>query len=267
VSFIDDANVTALDPTTYTATLAPEWRSMLDIHGGYVAAIAARAIELALDDPERALRSHTTQFIRPAHAGPITIHLDRTHTGRTTAFVRLLVTQDNRPILQSTAIAATNRPGLQFNELTVPPAATTPPPRDAERFVGPEPGLHFAQLDVRFKPGLRLFGAHPRAHVAGWISPIDPTEAITLPWLICAADVMPPSMNFRTDQAVQAATINMDVQLTNPTPAAALAAGQPLYADINCAVSADGYCTEDAAFWAPNGQLLATARQVRLAGA
>jgi acyl-CoA thioesterase len=74
-------------------------------------------------------------------------------------------------------------------------------------------------------------------------------------------------MNFRTDHAVQAATINMDVQLTNPTPANALPAGQSLYADINCAISADGYCTEDATFWAPDGQLLATARQVRLAGA
>ena len=82
MTFIDDAGLAPLDATTYGATLAPTWRSMLDLHGGYVAAITARAVELTVDDPSPALRSFTTQFIRPAKAGPVTVAIDVTKAGR-----------------------------------------------------------------------------------------------------------------------------------------------------------------------------------------
>ncbi|MCB1001760.1 MAG: thioesterase family protein [Acidimicrobiales bacterium] len=266
MTYLDDARVTPVDETHYQASLSPAWRSMLDIHGGYVAAIAARAIEMSLDDPTRPLRSYNAQFLRPARAGEITIHIDTVRSGRTAAFVRGTVTQDNRPVLTATAIAGSDKDGLTFTEVPPPAGATNGPPADATRFVGTEPGLHFAQLDLRFEPGLTIFGGHPRARVAGWLRPLDPAEMISLPWMICATDVMPPSMVFRTDRAVQAATIDMAVQLVRSQPSALVPPGTFVYAESICSISAEGYSVEDATFWSPDAQLLATSRQVRLAG-
>jgi acyl-CoA thioesterase len=266
VSFIDDTNLTPVAATTYLATLDPAWRSMLDIHGGYVAAIVARAVELAVDDPDRALRSFTVQFIRPAHAGDVTIAVDITRTGRSASFVRAVVAQDERPVLTAAAILGTSRSGLAFSEIPPPPAALTAPPVDAERFTGGDPGAHFAQLDLRLEPGLTIFAGNERAHVAGWLGPPEGSDAITLPWLICATDFMPPSMVFRTDHPVQAATIDMAVQLVCSDPGRLIGPGGHVYADVNCALSAEGFSVEDGTFWASSGQLVATSRQVRLAG-
>lgn len=267
MTFIDDAHVSPLGATTYVATLAPTWRSMLDIHGGYVAAIAARAVECTIDNPTRPLRSFTTQFVRPAHDGPISIDIDVTKAGRSASFVRAVVTQDQRPVLTAAAIAGAGRGGLAFNDLAPPPGALTPPPDGTERFTAGQPGFHFEQLDIRLAPGLTIFGAHDRARVAGWIRPLDSSDSITLPWMICVADLLPPSMVFRTDRSVAAASIEMAVQLVHSQPAAAIGTSGHVYADISCAVSAEGFSVEDGTFWTNSGQLLATSRQVRLAGA
>ncbi len=73
-------------------------------------------------------------------------------------------------------------------------------------------------------------------------------------------------MVFRTDRAVQAATIDMAVQLVRSQPSALVPPGTFVYAESTCAISAEGYSVEDATFWSPDAQLLATSRQVRLAG-
>jgi acyl-CoA thioesterase len=266
MNFIDGTQLTPLDATTYRATLEPAWRSMLDIHGGYVASVAARAVELAVNDPARALRSFSVQFIRPAHSGDVTIAIDITRTGRSASFIRAVVAQDERPVLTAAAILGTSRGGLAFAEIPTPPGALSGPPPDSERFIASEPGFHFEQLEFRLEPGLSIFGDHDRAHVGGWIGPLGRTETITLPWLICAADFMPPSMVFRTDRPVQAATVDMAVQVLCSNPGETVGPGGHIYADVNCALSAEGFSVEDGTFWAPTGQLLATSRQVRLAG-
>ena len=133
-----------------------------------------------------------------------------------------------------------------------PPRSTTPPD-GIERFTGSEPGYHFEQLDIRFAPGLTIFGAHEQAHVAGWIRPLEPTDAITLPCMICIADLLPPSMAFRTDRPVAAASIEMGVQLLHSDPATAADRTGHIYADITCAVSAEGFSVEDGTFWSRAG--------------
>ncbi len=212
MTFIDDAHVHAIGTATYAATLAPTWRSMLDIHGGYVAALTTRAIELAVDDPTRALRNITVQFIRPASAGDITIDVETVRSGRSVSFLRAAVAQDERPVLTASAVAATTRDGFEFCEIQ-PPAIPSHRPAESARFTGPEPGLHFTQLDLTLEPGLSIFGNHDRARAAGWIGPREPDTRITVPWLVCAADFIPPTMDFRTDHPSGAATIELAVQL------------------------------------------------------
>lgn len=266
MSFIDDACIAATGDRTYAATLSPAWRSMLDIHGGYVAALAARAVEIAIDDPDRALRSFTVQFVRPAHAGPVTIAIEPIKVGRAATFLRAIVAQDERTILTATAIAAAGRGGLRFSDLAPPPIALMTPPDDADRFTGPNHVLHFAQLDLRLEPGLSMLGPNERARVAGWLRPLEPAASVTLPWLICAADFLPPAMIFRTGRLVQAASVDMAVQLIASDPDTVVGPDGRIYVEAICAIAAEGFSVEDATLWASSGQLLATSRQVRLAG-
>jgi len=205
------------------------------------------------------------QFIRPASAGEIIIDVETVRSGRSVSFLRTTVTQNDRPVLTASAVAATTRDGFEFSEIR-PPAIPPHPPADRARFNGPEPGLHFTQLDLTLEPGLSIFGNHERARAAGWISPPEPDTTITLPWLVCAADFIPPTMDFRTDHPSGAATIELDVQLLRADPGDAVPAGNPITANITCNISADGFCIEDGTYWTPDRQLLATSRQLRLAG-
>lgn len=259
-----DADLVRTGTTTYQASLSSTWASMIGIHGGYAAAITAEAI-IQTVDPDRTLRSLDTQFIRPPNPGRLDITVEIVNSGRTTTFARATAVQNDKPVLTTTAVAGTDRGGLHFDELPRPLNAASPPLPDTTRFTGPEPGLHFEQLDFRLEPGLTIFGHHDQARVAGWLRPLDPSHLITIPWLICAADFMPPSMVFRTDRPVQAASIDFTVQILQD-PTTLVPPGAYIYLETRAAISTDGYTVEDGTLWSPLGAILATSRQLRLAG-
>jgi acyl-CoA thioesterase len=265
VTFIADAEVRALDADRYVATLAPTWTSMVGIHGGYVAAIAAHAIEMTLGK-DHSLRSLHVQFVRPPSAGEIAIDVDIVNAGRSMTFAKATVHQEHKPMLVAAAVAGSPRGGLEFDDVPRPFQVGRAVSGDAERFTGPNRGQHFEQLELRLEPGLTLFGGNDVARVAGWIRPLDVEERVTIPWLVCAADFMPPSMVFRTDRPVKAASVDFSVQLLCRDPAAAIAPREYIYGEMRSSISAEGFSVEDGTFWSPAGQLLATSRQLRLAG-
>jgi acyl-CoA thioesterase len=265
VSFLADTELRAVEADRYVATLTPKWTSMLGIHGGYLAAIAARAILTAVDE-DRSLRGLDVQFVRPPAAGEIVIDVDVVNAGRSMTFARATVHQEHKLVLAAAAVAGSPRGGLEFDELPRPLNVGRGAPGNAERFTAPNPGQHFEQLEFRIEPELSLFGGSPVARVAGWMRPLDIDELVTIPWLVCAADFMPPSMVFRTDRPVKAASVDFCVQLLCSDPAVAVAPGEYIYGEMRSSISAEGFSVEDGTFWSPAGQLLATSRQLRLAG-
>jgi hypothetical protein len=73
MSFAADTAVTRIGPHCFTAQLDARWLSLVGIHGGYTAAIAAKAMTAAVDDPARALRSFAAQFAAAPQPGPVEI--------------------------------------------------------------------------------------------------------------------------------------------------------------------------------------------------
>lgn len=266
MSLLTDAGMRGLGGGRYAATLPSGWASMVGIHGGYVAALAASAVEDVVGEEGRALRSVSAQFLRPPSAGAIEVDVDVVQAGRSVSFLRATVRQDGRPVVVVSAVAGHPRGGLEFDEVARPRWAGRPPPDEAGRFTGPNPGEHFEQLDLRLEPGLALFGGNDVARVAAWVRPLDPEAPLTVPWLVLATDVMPPSMVFRTDRPVQAASIELAVQVLHGRPDALVAPGQHLFGEMRAWASAEGFTIEDGTFWSPAGDLLATSRQLRLAG-
>ena len=78
-------------------------------------------------------------------------------------------------------------------------------------------------------------------------------------------DLLPPAVFSRTTGPVAAATIEYVVHLATGEPS--VPPGEYVYLSCRSPLSNEGFAVEDATMWAPDGSVLAVARQTRLAGA
>jgi len=118
--FADAIRVEAAGPDAYAAELQPSWSLLVGIHGGYTAAVAARAVAVHVDDPTKPLRSASVQFVSPPDPDPATILVDVERSGRTASFVRARVVQGDRLRLLLTAICVTTRDGVVYDDVGPP---------------------------------------------------------------------------------------------------------------------------------------------------
>lgn len=261
MSFSGDTAVTRAGPGRFTAELHERWSSLVGIHGGYTAAIVANAMISAVDDPSRTLRSFATQFVSIPRPGPVELEVavERTGTSMTTTTARLL--QEGRVLQVAHAASSTTRPGLAYDDHVRPRDAD---PGDAPRFSSSDGVGHFQNADVRLDPDVVLFGGGHEAFVAAWLRPLE-GEPIGAAWLVAMCDLLPPAVFSRTGGPVAAATIEYVVHLAAAEPW--VPPGEYVYLSCRSPLSNEGFAVEDATMWAPDGRVLAVARQTRLAGA
>jgi acyl-CoA thioesterase len=260
LSFATDTAVVRVGPARFTAELHERWASLVGIHGGYTAAIVANAIAAAVDDPSRVLRSFATQFAAVPRPGPVDIEVtvERTGGSMTTTSARLV--QEGRVLQVAHAASSTARPGLTYDDYIRPRGAD---PGDTPRFASPGGVGHFLNVDVRLDPGAVPFGGGDAAWVAAWIRPLD-DEPIDVAWVVAMCDLLPPAVFSRTTGPVKAASIEYVVHLATGEPS--VPAGEYVYLSCRSPLSNEGFAVEDATMWAPDGRVLAVARQTRLGG-
>jgi acyl-CoA thioesterase len=260
MSFSDDTVVTRVEPGAFTAELQERWSSLVGIHGGYTAAIVTNAMTAAVDDPSRAVRSFATQFASVPRPGPVDIEVtvERTGNSMTTTSARLL--QEGRVLQVAHAASSTVRPGLAYDDHVRPRDAD---PGDTPRFASPGGVGHFRNVDVRLDPAAVPFGGGDEAWVAPWIRPLE-DEAIDAAWVVAMCDLLPPAVFSRATGPVKAASIEYVVHLATGEPA--LPRGEYVYLSCRSPLSYEGFAVEDATMWAPDGRVLAVARQTRLGG-
>ena len=258
MTFREDTAVTRVGPRSFTAELHERWSSLVGIHGGYTAAIVANAIAAAVDDPSRALRSFATQFASVPSPGPVEIEvtIERTGKSMTTTSARLL--QEGKVLQVAHAASSPARPGIAYDDHVRP---RDPDPGDTPQFA-PSGGVgHFRNVDVRLDPDVVPFGGGEEAWVAAWIRPLD-TEPIDASWVVAMCDLLPPAVFSRLTGPVKAASIEYVVHLA--TSEIALPRGDYVYLSCRSPLSYEGFAVEDATMWAPDGRVLAVARQTRL---
>ena len=255
-----DTAVVRVGPGRFTAELDERWESLVGIHGGYTAAIVVNAMTAAVDDPSRALRSFATQFASVPRPGPVDIEVNVERTGKsmTTTSARLL--QEGRVLQVAHAASSTTRPGIAYDDYVRPREAG---PGDAPRFASSTGVGHFQNLDVRLDPDIAPFGGGDEARVAAWIRPLE-SEPMDAAWLVAMCDLLPPAVFTRTTGPVKAATIEYVVHLATGEPS--VPAGEFVYLSCRSPLSSEGFAVEDAVMWAPDGRVLAVARQTRLGG-
>ena len=274
--FADAIRVEAAGPNAYAAELQASWSSLVGIHGGYTAAVAARAVAVHVDDPTKPLRSASVQFVSPPDPGPATVLVDVERSGRTASFVRARVVQGDRLRLLLTAICATTRDGAAYDDVA-PPLPPRPvdgataifPPAEAVPHAVATAGAtsrgHFPNADLLVDPSTVPFAGGAEARLAGWIRPLA-GEPPTIEWMVCVADFMPPTVFTRLTGPSPAATLDYSVHVLVPDPAALVGADDWVVTELGSKHSSHGYAVEEGRLWAPDGTTLAVTHQLRLAG-
>jgi acyl-CoA thioesterase len=258
-----DTAVRRVGEGRWEGDLSERWASLVGIHGGYVTAIAARAIGEAIADPDRPLRTLSAQFLRSPRPGPVAIDVAVERRGRTIVFASARVHQADRTLVLVRSTSAGSEPGQVYDDHRRRPRPAAPPPGLA-RYESQGLVHHFDQVEVVMDPDTVPFSGGAEARLAAWLRPLDHDPVETY-WLVMACDVLPPASFARTTGPTRGATLDYTVQLPLVRPDGHVGPGDHVYLESRSPLAADGLATEDGVLWAPDGTILALSRQARLA--
>jgi acyl-CoA thioesterase len=244
----------------FAAVLDGRWDGHEGANGGFLLALAARAVGEVLPFPDPLVLSGF--YLRPGSPGPAEIRTEVIRSGRTTGFGQASLCRDGKEVLRATAaytdLAAAAARGGQFYASIQPP--DLPPPEQCQvlhRLASPP--ITFAErIEYRVTelPGWVTRTAPSGKPVyEGWMRFADGREPdlLSLPLFV---DAVPPAaleLNLR-----RMTTIELTVYLrARPAP------GWLAYRMLTRYL-ADGYFEEDAEVWDSAGRLVAQSRQLAL---
>jgi acyl-CoA thioesterase len=262
--FDRDTEARSLGDGAYEVRIDPGWWVVRGPNGGYIAALLVRALEQAVGDPARVLRSFTVHFLRPPAAGPagIDVRIERAGRSVTTASARLL--QDGR--LQALAVAAfaVPRAAPELHHALAPEVAPSEacPPR------GGSPIPIHERYEQRFAIGpLPFTGPRTReARTGGWLRLAEP-RVLDAALLVAYADAWPPSLFACSELAGPAGgipTLDLTVHVRTPLPVPGLRPDDPVLVSFHTREVSQGVLEEDGEVWSRDGRLLAHSRQLAI---
>lgn len=247
----------------YEAEVHPGWDIGGNANGGYLMAIAGRAMADAVGRPPATLTAH---YLRPAPAGPCTIDVEVVRAGRRFATATASLRMETGEIIRLLGTFGEPSPGgpgytrespvdlPAYDECEVPPAPTE----------GPLPAM-IEKLAIRIRPGdegFRTGQPSGRAEIYGWFdfasgqrAPEEPIDPIAL---LLVADAFPPPV-FNTELPVAwVPTVELTVHVR----------GVPAPGPLRCAFRTrfvhDGMLDEEGEVWDTEGKLVLQSRQLAL---
>lgn len=257
-AFETDTAVTPAGEGRYEATLSDRWSILGAPNGGYLMAIAARALLHASGRPDPT--TLTTHFHRSPAPGMVTLTAQPLHTGRSTSSTLVRMRQGDAPVLTMMGLAgdtATGRgPSAQQAQ-----APELPPPEELEdprSLGGGPPTPEFQQrLDLRCLPGEPGW-AHGtptgRLETVAWLRLLDGPEPDPLV-VVLATDALPPTV-FELSMFSWVPTLEMTVHIrARPAPGWLRVAHRTRFL-------IDGTLEEDAEVWDSAGALVGQSRQL-----
>jgi acyl-CoA thioesterase len=238
-----------------TAELSPAWSSLRGIHGGYLNALAIKAAQRVLG--ERAVRTVTTTFLRPAVVGRVDLAVDPIRHGRSLTSVAVTLSQASQPIVMSrlTASATDGEDWATAVDLGLPPIDRCEP-------IAPPPHVrHFDHAEAVLDPADLPFSHGPRARVGGYFRPRE-ARPIDAAWLGMALDWFPPAAFSRTDPPVGGVSVDYTVHIHRTLDG--LDDDEWLQALFRADISAGGIALERGVVADDRGQVLAESFHTRL---
>lgn len=244
----------------YQTTVSPDWNVGDKPNGGYLAALAAKAMGASSGQPDPL--SVTVHFLRPPAPGPVTITVERIRGGRAHATLEARLEQDGTERLRALAVFG------DLDKAEGPTAVSAQPPdlapvEDCHPALSQLPtGVRVPivdRFDMRLDP--RTTGwvdGRPsgRAEVGGWVRFAD-GRPFDLPSLLVVVDALPPAV-FDLGFGGWVPTLELTTHLR------AHPAQGWLRVWIRTRVAMGGYLEEDAEVWDRTGTLVAMSRQLAL---
>ncbi len=263
MSFAEQTAVQAQGTDIYETTLHEGWDIGSVTNGGYVMALAVRAMLDAVDKPDPiAVNAH---FERPGAAGPATIRIDRGREGRTLSTVSAVLYQNDKEIIRATGtfgdLEAMEGPTLIRSEppdiAPIDECIHTAPTADQQQFYPPPfTGRFEIHHDPR-RAGFATGTPDGQPEMGGWLRLHDdePVDAVALTMF---ADSYPPTI-FNTDLPVGwAPTVELTVHYRRRPVSPAL------MTTYDTAYIFGGMFSGDVEIWDPVVGLVAEARQIAL---
>lgn len=243
----------------FDAEVKPGWDIGGNANGGYLMAIAGRAMSEAVGRPPLTLTAH---YLKPAPAGHCAVEVGVVRTGRRLATATGSLRMGDTEIIRLLGTFGEQTPGGPSYAIETP--VDLPPYEDCAipptPVEGPGPAI-FERLRIRLRPqdvGFRTGSPSGEARIDGWFALADdePVDAIAL---LFAADAFPPAV-FNTDLPVAwVPTVELTVHVRGvPAPG-------PLRCSFVSRFVHDGLLDEEAAIWDSTGTLVCQSRQLALA--
>jgi acyl-CoA thioesterase len=261
VRFADASAVIAAGDGAWKAEVQPDWDIFGIANGGYLMAIASRAMSASAGG--RLPVSVTAHFTRPVSAGAIMVTVDPVKEGRSFSTLRATLTASSDSISLLGTFAEPSFAGTEhlYAGAGLP---EMPPPEECIRALpsaaGPLPPPLMAQVEERIHPddvGPLQGKPSGTAQMRGWFRLHDdePVDAFTL---LLAADSFPPAV-FNADLPLAwTPTLEMTTQIR----------GAPVPGWLRCRFTTrfvtGGLLEEDGEIWDEGGHLVALSRQLAL---
>jgi acyl-CoA thioesterase len=242
----------------YEGEVVDGWDIAGNANGGYLLAIAARAMAAEVGRPPLTVTAH---YLAPAPAGPCQVDVDVHRSGRRTATVGASLRQGDRTLIHVLGTFADPVPtGVDLADGAPPDLA---PYESCVRGSTADPGFVPPiqdRLDVRLRPGDAAFRTGTpsgRAEMAGWFALGDhaPVDAVGL---LLVADAFPPAVFNSGLPVAWVPTLELTVHVR------AVPSSGPLACLFRTRFVADGLLEEDGEMWDSTGRLVAQSRQLAL---
>ncbi|HEY5096809.1 MAG TPA: thioesterase family protein [Acidimicrobiales bacterium] len=245
--------------TRWSATIAEGWDIAGKANGGYLLAMTARAMGLALGRPDPI--TLTAHYLAPGRPGPVSIDVRAISQGRTFATATATLAAGARPLLEAlgTFGELSDEPSAELVDRAVPslpapeecvpmePTDTFPPP-----FVG-RVELRLHPDDANFRSG----SPSGRALMRGWFR-LRGGEDNDTTALVCAADGFPPPVFNAHLPVAWTPTIELTVQVR----------ARPRPGWLRCQFATHfvtgGFLEADGEIWDGADRLVAQSRQLAL---
>jgi acyl-CoA thioesterase len=242
--------------------LVRDWWGGIGPHGGYLAAILVRGLELAVQPGRRAPRSLTVHYLRTASAGPFELRCTRERSGGTLETVSLRLQQGGKPVALGLAAVVASRPSPALREATMPGV-----PRWSElevsRFLSEHVGElapPFAlQLEYRHCLGPEPLSGGDEAITGGWLRFHD-GRPVDLPAAAMLMDAWWPAAWSRLRSVPRTPTIDLTLHFRDewePSP-------DPVLGVFRTRLAQDGLMDEEGELWSQDGRLLVQSRQLSM---
>jgi acyl-CoA thioesterase len=251
--FASDTLVTEVAPGQWQGTIAPGWRIGPVPNGGYVLAIAGRALSEAL--PHKDPFNVHIMYTAPMEMGPVDLSIEVLREGGSTTFASLTMRQQDQAKAHISA-AYTDLDRLQGESYTRAERPEITPWQECDPIR--EHGVELRQrVQQRYVTGGEVFkrGDPDGSGVFnGWLSFVDGTDPDPLS-LLLFADAMAPPVFTVYGVLHWVPTVELSVSV-RARPAAG-----PLQVRFSSRHMSDGVVEEDGELWDSEGKLVALSRQ------